>query len=80
MNQPFKPSNRMKIMIRRKEIVRQAIAAETLEEETRLDAIARTSASLEGNNGCDLNLILLQGNRKTILVELIPKLTPPSWS
>ena len=43
-------------------------------------AIARTSASLEGNNGCDLNLILLQGNRKTILVELIPKLTPPSWS
>ena len=37
----------MKIMIRRKQIVRQAIAAETLEEEARLDAIARTSASLE---------------------------------
>ena len=43
MNPPFEPSNRMKIMIRRKEIVRQAIAAETLEEEARVDAIADQS-------------------------------------
>jgi hypothetical protein len=29
-------------------------------------------------NGCDLNLIQLKGERKTILVELIPELTPTS--
>ena len=28
--------------------------------------------------GCDLNLIKLKGDRKTILVELIPELTPTS--
>jgi transposase len=28
--------------------------------------------------GCDLNLIQLKGERKTILVELIPELTPTS--
>ena len=30
------------------------------------------------SDGCDLNLIKLKGDRKTILVELIPELTPTS--
>ena len=29
-------------------------------------------------DGCDLNLIKLKGDRETILVELIPELTPTS--
>jgi mRNA-degrading endonuclease toxin of MazEF toxin-antitoxin module len=32
----------------------------------------------DGYNGCDLHLISLKGDRKTILVELIPELTPTS--
>ena len=35
-------------------------------------------ASADDCLGCDLNLIKLKGDRKTILVELIPELTPTS--
>jgi hypothetical protein len=39
----------------------------------------RISADIAAKyGGCDLNLIQLKGERKTILVELIPELTPTS--
>ena len=46
---------------------------------TKLHGIASSSDRLNlPNNGCDLNSIQLKGDRKPILVELIPELIPTS--